>query len=128
MPKGFSWGKQWAVREERKERANNGGIIMGIRKERTEINVKMDVDTEEMIVGEIKIGEDEWRIIGIYVSKRIEMMKRNVERWMKGKEKDRRILVGGDFNAKVGKGEGVEGEERINRERRSKDGVVNGEG
>lgn len=27
-------------------------MIMGIRKERTEINVKMDVETERMIVGE----------------------------------------------------------------------------
>lgn len=55
-------------------------MIMEI-KERTEINVKMDVETEGMIV-----GEDEWRIIGVYVSKEIETMKRNVEKWMEEKE------------------------------------------
>lgn len=98
-------------------------MIMGIRKERTEINVKMDVETEGMIV-----GEDEWRMIGVYVSKGIETMKRNVEKWMEEKKKDERILVGGNFNARVGEeGEGVEKEEGMSRERRSKDGVVNGE-
>lgn len=32
-------------------------------------------------------------------------MKRNVERWIEGKEKDKNILLGGDFNARVERGE-----------------------
>lgn len=36
LSRGFSWGKQWAAREEKKGRAK-GRIIMGIRKERAEM-------------------------------------------------------------------------------------------
>lgn len=128
LPKGFSWGKQWAVREGRKGRAR-GGIIMGIRKELTEPNETIKVDTEGMLVGDVRLGEEKWKIIGVYVGSGIEIMARNVERWMEGRETGRSIIIGGDFNARVGRvGGGIEVEGGLGRERKAKDGKKNGEG
>lgn len=128
LPKGYSWGKQWAIREEKKGRAR-GGILMGIKKEMVEDKEEFNVETEGIVVGEAKLGKEDWRIIGVYVNKGIERMILNVEGWIDRGKKEKSILLGGDFNARVEReGGGVESEGEISRERKAKDEVTNGEG
>jgi len=75
------------------------------------------------------VGKERWRIIGVYVKEGIEGMMRKIEKWMDKGEEGRRLIIGGDFNARVGdKGGGFEGEGGEIRERKVKDGVINAEG
>lgn len=53
-----------------------------------EISVK-----EEGIVGEVRKGVEKWRIIGVYVSKRLDVAK-SLEKWT-GKEGEELVLLGG---------------------------------
>lgn len=94
LPKGYRWGAQWASKEGRRERAREG-MVVGVRKELMRKESKINVEKEGIVVGEIGQGKDKWRIIGVYVNKGIETMARNVEGWIKRKEKERKILIGG---------------------------------
>jgi len=58
----------------------------------------------------------------------IETMTKKIERWAVRKEGDGKLLIGGDFNARVGgEGGGFDGEEGESRERKAKDRIINGE-
>jgi len=50
LPKGFTWGTQFAVRKNKKGRAM-GGMVMGIRKELMEKERRIETEKEGMIVG-----------------------------------------------------------------------------
>lgn len=81
----YRWGMQWAKREGKR------GMVMGIRKDILVKGGKINVETEGMVVGEIGQGKDKWRIIGVYVSKGIEMMSRKngkIDREEGGGKKD----------------------------------------
>lgn len=60
------------------------------------MNVKFDVGTEGIIVGEVGRGEVKWRIIGVYICKQRNRVNDNERgRVDRGKKKGISILVGG---------------------------------
>ncbi|XP_024891322.1 trichohyalin-like, partial [Temnothorax curvispinosus] len=125
----FRWRVQIATRRNKKGRAC-GGMLLGIRKSIEEIKERRETEEEGKIEGKIRIGEEVWRIIGIYVNNNIdEKLKGLKERTEKG-EKGVRTIIGGDFNARTGEEEGWEEEieRRKERGRKSKDKKINKEG
>jgi len=87
------------------------------------------VGTEGVIIGDIKIEKERWRVIGVYVDEGIEVMSKKVERWIDRTRGNRKTLLVRDFNARVGReGGGFEEEDGEKRERKAKDETVNGEG
>jgi len=96
------------------------------------------VKEEGIVVGRIKMGEQRWRIVEIYVRENMEEILKKLERWLEEKEKGRILsMIGGDFNARTGvEGGGImlEGETDKKREnegkrnRNSKDKKMNNEG
>lgn len=65
MPEGYIWGVQMAKKEHRRGRAR-GGLIMGIKKEIWERDTKIETEKEGFIVGRVRLGEEGWRVVGIY--------------------------------------------------------------
>jgi len=136
LPKGYVWGAQWARRESKKGRAK-GGMLLGIRKECIEKGRGIEMEEEGIMVGRVKMGEQRWRIVGVYASENIRETLKKLERWTEEKEKGVISMIGGDFNARTG-GEGggvtLEGETDKEREnegkriRKSKDRKINKEG
>lgn len=51
------------------ERENNGGNV-GIRKDLVVGRMAVDVKKKGIIVGRVRVGEERWRIIGVYVRRR----------------------------------------------------------
>ncbi|XP_066588087.1 golgin subfamily A member 6-like protein 25 [Prorops nasuta] len=77
---------------------------------------------------EVKIGKEEWRIIGVYVGRGMRNIEDGLRRVVE-REQGKKCLIGGDWNARVGEMREEEEEEgRTNMGRRSKDKVVNAEG
>lgn len=90
----------------------------------------MEVKGKRIMMGNVKVGEERWRIIGVYVGREnMEEILRELGEWVEGKERGGRTIMGGDFNARTGReGGGVE-EELVERweegGRRSKDERIN---
>jgi len=125
LPRGYRWGVQWASRKGKRGRAK-GGMIMGVKKDLMEEGKGIHVETENIILGDIKQGKERWRIIGVYVDEGIKVMVKKVENWMGRAGESHKTLLGGDFNARIGRvGGGYEGE---SGERKAKDERINGEG
>jgi len=127
LPKGYKWGVQGATRDGKRGRAK-GGMIMGIREELVEGEIKIEGGIEGIMTSDINVGKERWRIIGVYVNEGVERMMRKLEKWTDKGEEERKLIIGGDFNARVGEKGGFEGEEGGIRERKVKDGVLNAEG
>ncbi|XP_066590796.1 golgin subfamily A member 6-like protein 25 [Prorops nasuta] len=127
VPRGYRWWKQWAKKEERKGRAK-GGILIGVREELGGKEEGEEGRHEGIMEIGIKIEEEEWRIIALYVGKGMRSIEEGIKRAIEGGQ-GKRCLVGGDWNARIRElgGEGEEGEE-MEEKRRSKDKVVNAEG
>ncbi|XP_066593188.1 golgin subfamily A member 6-like protein 22 [Prorops nasuta] len=127
VPRGYRWWKQWAKKEERKGRAK-GGILIGVREELGGKEEGEEGRHEGIMEIGIKIEEEEWRIIALYVGKGMRSIEEGIKRAIE-RGQGKRCLVGGDWNARIGElgGEGEEGEE-MEEKRRSKDKVVNAEG
>ncbi|KMQ84236.1 hypothetical protein RF55_18131, partial [Lasius niger] len=109
-----------------------GGMIMGKRRKR-EIEVEeIEMVENGMMTGTLKSGEEEWRIVGIYVNENLERKIEGLKKWMEeSKEEGRRVVIGGDFNARTGEMGGrvnMGEEEKIIKSRNSKDKKINREG
>lgn len=130
IPKEYSWKVQTATRKNKKGRTSEG-MLLGLRKEIEEIKEEKKMEAEEgRIECKIRIGEERWRIIGVYVNNDIDKKMENLKDRMEEGEKRVRPMIGGDFNARTGEeGWWVEedGEEMEGRGRRSKDKKINGE-
>ncbi|XP_070170412.1 golgin subfamily A member 6-like protein 22 [Polyergus mexicanus] len=131
LQKGFKWGVQYASRKNKKGRAM-GGMIMGIRREREMEIGEIETMEEGMMTGTLKIGGEEWRIVGVYVNEDLERKIEGLKKWMEEREEEgRRIIIGGDFNARTGEMGGrvnLGEEEEIGKNRNSKDKKSNREG
>lgn len=133
LPDGYVWESQPAFKRNRKGRAI-GGMVMGIRKEVIERELKIESGKEGVMVGRVIQGKEKWRIVGVYASGGIEKTLQNIGQWVEGKEEDIKTIIGGDLNARTGwEGGGVVMEEEDFRSegkrlRKSKDGKINKEG
>lgn len=75
---------------------------MGLRKEIEEIKEERRMKAEEgKIECKIRIGEERWRIIGIYVNNDIDRKMESLKDRMEEGEKGIRIMIE-DFNARIG--------------------------
>lgn len=125
----FRWKVQIAKRKNRKRRAC-GGMLIGTRKgikEERIIEEKREVGVMECIV---KIGEERWRIVGVYINGDIERKLEILGDWIDGREDEIKTLIGGNFNARTREEEGWKDEEEYDREkknRKSKDKKMNRE-
>ncbi|XP_071580245.1 uncharacterized protein [Temnothorax nylanderi] len=131
LPRGYRWRVQIATRKNRKGRAC-GGMLLGIRKSLEEVKEVRGVEEEEgKIEGKIRIGEEIWRIIGIYVNNDIDRKLEGMKDRIEEREKGVRTIMGGDFNARTGEERGWEEKDERGMEgegRRSKDKKINGDG
>ena len=129
MPEGWKWRCQPASRECKKGRAK-GGIITGIR---VDLEEKERTHEEEQGIQErmIKLDGENWRVVIVYnregKKEGLEKMKKEIK-----EEEEEKLIILGDFNARIGrKGSWEEGEEdrrERSEERNSKDEVVNSQG
>jgi len=54
------------------------------------------------MTGKVRVGEERWRIVGVYAGEGMEKALRGLERWVEDREAGVRTLIGGDFNARTG--------------------------
>jgi len=78
---------------------------------------------------EVWVGEERWRIVGVYVKGDMKEKLEAMEGWLEEQEESKWTIIGGDFNAKTGRlGGGIEEGEEEGIVRKSKDVKVNEEG
>jgi len=70
-------------------------------------------DIKGIIEGEVRVGKEKWRIIGIYMKGNIEEYLRIMEKWIKEKKEEDKVIIGGDFNARTGRGGAKKKRERL---------------
>ena len=125
LPAGFNWWCIPAVRENKEGRAK-GGIVVVAKKE---LGVTEFRGCRERIAEvRIKVGGRDWRVLTVY-SQKIEETMREIAEGIE-EEKEEALLIGGNFNARVGEEGGPFREiaSENGRERKSKDKIVNREG
>lgn len=131
IPGEYRWRVQIATRKNKKGRAS-GGMLLGIRRRIEEINEEGRVEEEEgKIECKIRIGEEIWRIIGLYVNDDIDRKLEGLKDRMEEGEKGVKTITGGNFNARTGEEGGWEVEDEKRMEgggRRSKDKKINRDG
>ncbi|XP_024892034.1 vicilin-like seed storage protein At2g18540 [Temnothorax curvispinosus] len=119
LPREYRWRVQIAARRNKKGRAC-GGMLLGIRKSIEEIKERRETEEEGKIEGKIRIGEEVWRIIGIYVNNNIDEKLEGLKERTEEGEKGVRTIIGGDFNARTGE-EGEEEEEEDGKRKSSEE-------
>lgn len=124
LPDEFRWKYQGAIREKGKGRAR-GGIITGVRKEIKE-KAEKKPDTTNVMGRTLRIGQKTWKIVSIY-STGMKNLRKELEQKIDeiGEE---RVLIGGDFNARIGERGSTVQELENERKRPTKDKTVNSEG
>lgn len=124
LPKELKWECQLARREKTKGRAI-GSIITGVKNHIEE--APTPAEEEGIMERRLTRRREVWRIISIY-SREMEKTKKKLEK-MLSETDSRKIIIGGDWNARIGE-DGTDnwGEEEDGRRRRSKDKVKNEEG
>ncbi|XP_024890816.1 golgin subfamily A member 6-like protein 1 [Temnothorax curvispinosus] len=131
IPREYKWRVQIATRKNKKGRAS-WGMLLGIRKRIEEIKEERKLEEEESkIECKIRIGEEIWRIIGLYVNNDIDRKLEGLKDKTEEEEKRVRTIIGGDFNARTGEERGWEEEDEERVEgggRRSKDKKINRDG
>ncbi|CAG5093126.1 Protein of unknown function [Cotesia congregata] len=126
LPSEWSWDYIPAERVERRESAR-GGIILGVRKE---IAGQLVEKRKGMIKREVRVGKKMWDVYSIYNDREgREMLEEldELDEWVKEGEEEREIIIGGDWNARIGEMASVE-ELNGGEKRWSEDPIVNSEG
>lgn len=100
---------------------------MGIRADLRVEEVGKGKDEEGILTAKVRLGEEQWRIVGVYVNGDLEKKLKKLKDWIEEKELGKGINWGGGINARTGyEGEEVEEEEELGKKRRSK--KINEEG
>ena len=106
LPGGWRWKHQAARRESRKGRAM-GGIITGVKVEVKE-RATDRIEKEGIQEREVVHGNEIWRIVTVYNRVNGGQVLLDLDEGVKGEEEEN-LLIGGDFNARIGeRGVGVE--------------------
>jgi exonuclease III len=125
MPREFEWKCQYADRESKKGRAK-GGIIMGVKKGLEEENGSDAKEERGFMERTVNRKQRKWRIVTIY-SRSMKETKRIIEERVKEQEEGT-LVIGGDFNTRIGgKGRRMEEEQATIERRPTKDGIENAE-
>lgn len=124
LPTDFNWENKAATKDKNKGRAK-GGILLGVKKALRVINIKKS-ESSDLVTLTINSNNEVWKVIGIYNRNGAEQTLLKLDDETQNPEE--RIVIGGDFNARIGE-EGTFDEELETREkRRSKDKIINREG
>lgn len=104
-----------------------GGIITGLRKNIREVNEELKREEEGVLGREVELEGRRWKIYTVYTGDigktKMAINERIAER------QDGCVIVGGDFNARIGDWDGwMMDEEGGTEKRRSKDKVTSGQG
>jgi len=91
LPKRFKWRTQAAKRKNRKRRAS-GDMLLRIR-EGMIIEEEMYEEEEGRMNCVIRIGEERWRIVGVYVNGDMERKLERLGKWMTEREEEFRTLM-----------------------------------
>jgi hypothetical protein len=125
LPKEYKWEGQWAKGERKRGRAA-GGIITGV-KLGIEEKQKEKGEEEGYMERNVHIDNEWWKIVTVY-SKEMRKTTRRVENTMK-MDREECMLLGGDFNGRIGeRGARNWEEEKGDGRRKTKDKVENAEG
>lgn len=92
LSEGYKWGMQRTTKKRKRRRAVDG--ILDIRRDLIEERIEINVEDEGVVVGEIRRGSEKWRIIGVYVSKGVEVISNSLEKWVDKWEKELIVLGG----------------------------------
>lgn len=126
MPKDYAWRCQAAERKNKKGRAK-GGIITGVRKEiEEEIKPKQESQRTGVAERDLKLGTKKVKVVTVY-SQEMSTTKQMLEETISETEK-RNIIIGGDFNARIGTRLGRQNNGTEETRRASKDKTENKEG
>lgn len=114
LPRGYKWEVQMAKRKNRNGRAMRR-MMIGIRRELMEEGTRIETGKEGLMMGKVKRGKERWSIVGVYVGTgEIERVLQDLEEWIGNREQCIKTIVGGDFNARIGReGGGVEEEREV---------------
>lgn len=130
LDKNYRWKVQYAVKKNIKGRAM-GGIISGVKRHLNEVEIDdiVNNDTIGLIGRKIVVKDHVWNIMGVYINGNMSEITNEIDRRIEGKNENEKIIVGGDWNARIGN-ENVYniGDEGECIERMSKDGLINVEG
>lgn len=128
LPNGYIWDCQVAKRERKKGRAI-GGIVMGIRRGiQIMTEEKEEKGREGVMMKRIKWGENTWKIVTVYLNGDIRKTMGEIRVMAGEKGLGKRVIIGGDFNARTGEKGAMVGCGGEEWERRSKDKKINKEG
>ena len=121
----YDWSCIQATRGNKKGRAK-GGIIMAIRKEIREVEIKEI--SKRVMQAKIEYNGHRWRIVTIY-SQNVEEVLEEIMEEIPEKEEEL-LIIGGDDNARTGNEGGPIGTGKLKEEetRKSKDKMINREG
>ncbi|KAK9744336.1 hypothetical protein QE152_g7850 [Popillia japonica] len=101
LPKVFKWKKQWAKREKERGRAS-GGILMGVRDSINEVTRANREGREGALGTIIKSGQVELDIWCIYINGNMNEILGWIAETTGGANGDRKVIIGGDWNARTG--------------------------
>jgi len=80
---------------------------MGIKRELMEEGIGIERGGEGIMIGNVKMGKELWRIIGVYVGGEIEEVLQELEKWAEEKDEGRWIL--GEGTSMLGREKREEG-------------------
>jgi len=92
MTKGFKWVVQMASRKIKKGRAI-GGMAIGVREGIEVIKEEHGKVIEGIIRKLIKIGEERWRIVGVYANGDVREKWERIKEWMEDKGRDKSRII-----------------------------------